>query len=131
MEAGRTDASKLLDKARKRVFLLHDIHRKEPALVETRWAMSYLRGPMTKADLGRLRGSASVSARTEPRPPPGPPALPPEWPARWVEVRGADIASASLYVKYAVRLKTAKGMSPARMRGVKLFPLATGAHRHP
>jgi hypothetical protein len=44
-----------------------------------------------------------------------------------VERRGADLASAALYVKYAVRYKTAGGMSP-EARGVKLFPLsASGA----
>jgi hypothetical protein len=124
VEAGGRDASKLLDGARKRVFLLHDIHRKEPALVETRWAMSYLRGPMTKADFARVRGAAPAPAkRVETSAPASVPALPPEWPARWVASRGADLASASLYVRYAVRYKSAKGMSP-EARGVKLFPLA-------
>jgi hypothetical protein len=125
VEAGGKDASKLLDGTRKRVFLLHDIHRKEPALVETRWAMSYLRGPMTKADLSRLRGAPPASATIEAAPAvSAPPALPPEWPARWVDRRGADLASAALYVKYAVRYRTAKGMSP-EVQGVKLFPLST------
>ncbi len=130
VEAGGKDASALLDKTRKRVFLLHDVHRKEPALVETRWAMSYLRGPMTKSDLARLRGSGPASAKKSDAAsaPAGsaPPPLPPEWPARWVERRGADLASPSLYVKYAVRYKTAKGMSP-EAQGVKLFPLAAPA----
>ncbi|MFQ5381503.1 MAG: ATP-binding protein, partial [Dehalococcoidia bacterium] len=39
---------------KKRVFLVHDIHRKAPALVHTRWAMSYLRGPVTRDEVGRL-----------------------------------------------------------------------------
>ena len=115
MEAGGKDASALLDETRKRVFLLHDVHRKEPALVETRWAMSYLRGPMTKQDLARLRG----------RPPPpapragrgaaagaAPPPLPSAWPARWVEKRDADIASPALFVKYAVRFRLGNGVPP-------------------
>ncbi|MGA7992463.1 MAG: helicase HerA-like domain-containing protein [Thermoanaerobaculia bacterium] len=124
VEAGGKDASKLLDRTRKRVFLLHDIHRKEPALVETRWAMSYLRGPMTKSDFVRLRGAAPVPAkRAEVAPGAVPPALPPEWPARWVEKRGADLASAALYVKYAVRYKSTRGTSP-EVQGVKLFPLS-------
>ncbi len=125
VEAGGKDASALLDKARKRVFLLHDVHRREPALVETRWAMSYLRGPMTKADLARLRGPAPASTRKAEGPAAGsaPPPLPPEWPARWVDRRGADLASAALYVKYAVRYRTAKGTSP-EAQGVKLFPLS-------
>jgi hypothetical protein len=125
VEAGGKDASALLDKARKRVFLLHDVHRREPALLETRWAMSYLRGPMTKADLARLRGPAPASTKKADGPAAGsaPPPLPPEWPARWVDRRGADLASAALYVKYAVRYRTAKGTSP-EAQGVKLFPLS-------
>jgi hypothetical protein len=125
VEAGGRDASALLDKTRKRVFLLHDVHRKEPALVETRWAMSYLRGPMTKSDFAKLRGSAPAPARKADAAPSGstPPPLPQEWPARWADRRGADLASAALYVRYAVRYKTAKGMSP-EVQGVKLFPLA-------
>ncbi|MEZ5332441.1 MAG: DUF87 domain-containing protein [Thermoanaerobaculia bacterium] len=38
----------------KRVFLLHDVHEPAPVLFETRWAMSYLRGPMTRDDIRRL-----------------------------------------------------------------------------
>ena len=125
VEAGGKDASRLLDKTRKRVFLLHDVHRKEPALVETRWAMSYLRGPMTKSDLAKLRGSAPPPAKKADAAPAGsaPPPLPQEWPARWVDKRGADLASGALYVRYAVRYKTAKGASP-EAQGVKLFPLS-------
>lgn len=31
-----------------RVFLLHNVHDDEPTIFETRWAMSYLRGPLTR-----------------------------------------------------------------------------------
>ncbi|HEY3350103.1 MAG TPA: helicase HerA-like domain-containing protein [Thermoanaerobaculia bacterium] len=128
VEAGGRDASRLLDKTRKRVFLLHDVHRKEPALVETRWAMSYLRGPMTKSDFAKLRGPAPAPAKKADAAPAGsaPPPLPQEWPARWVDKRGADLASPALYVRYAVRYKTAKGASP-EVQGVKLFPLSASS----
>jgi hypothetical protein len=128
VEAGGRDASALLGRTRKRVFLLHDVHRKEPALVETRWAMSYLRGPMTKADFAKLGAGAPASAKTGGAGASGaaPPPLPPEWPARWVDRRGADLASPALYVRYAVRYKTAKGISP-EAQGVKLFPLAAAS----
>ena len=87
--------------------------------------MSYLRGPMTKSDLAKLRGSAPAPAKKADAAPAGsaPPPLPPEWPARWVDKRGADLASPALYVRYAVRYKTARGTSP-EVQGVKLFPLA-------
>jgi hypothetical protein len=32
----------------KRVFLLHNVHENEPVIFQTRWALSYLRGPMTR-----------------------------------------------------------------------------------
>ncbi|MGZ5427450.1 MAG: hypothetical protein ACXWFS_00425, partial [Thermoanaerobaculia bacterium] len=128
VEAGGKDASALLDRTRKRVFLLHDIHRKEPALVETRWAMSYLRGPMTKADLARLKGEGGATA-TPPKKTPAEsaaPTLPSAWPARWLEKRNADIASPSLFVKYAVRFHSGASSAP-EMTAAKLFPLTAAS----
>jgi hypothetical protein len=37
-----------------RVFLLHDIHRPAPLLFQSRWALSFLRGPLTKDQVSRL-----------------------------------------------------------------------------
>jgi hypothetical protein len=37
-----------------RIFLLHDIHRPAPLLFQSRWALSFLRGPMTKDQVARL-----------------------------------------------------------------------------
>ena len=130
MEAGGADASELLDKTRKRVFLLHDVHRKEPALVETRWAMSYLRGPMTKADFAKLRDLGGVKAapprKEKAAADSAAPALPSAWPARWYEKRNADIASPSLFVKYAVRYRAGASSAP-EVTAAKLFPLSTGS----
>lgn len=39
----------------KRQFLLKSAKKPEPALFSTRWAMSYLRGPLTRAELLRLK----------------------------------------------------------------------------
>ncbi len=61
-DAGGGDAAKLLEKTRKRVFLLHDVHAKGAVLMETRWAMSYLRGPMTREEIARVQGSAPAAA---------------------------------------------------------------------
>ena len=38
----------------KRTFLLHNVHEKGPVLMQTRWAMAYLRGPLTREDIRRL-----------------------------------------------------------------------------
>src|SRR4051794_7697454 len=37
-----------------RVFLLHDVHRPQPILFQTRWALSYLGGPMTRDQVEQL-----------------------------------------------------------------------------
>jgi hypothetical protein len=45
----------------KRVFLLHDTHAKGPVVFQTRWAMNYLPGPLTRAQipaLNKLVGAA-------------------------------------------------------------------------
>jgi hypothetical protein len=128
-DAGGGDAAKLLPKTRKRVFLLHDVHAKGPVLMETRWAMSYLRGPMTREDIARVQGSAQAApAATKADVAPaaeGPPPIPAPWTAKWVKKRGAEIASPYLYVKCAVRYKyDLKSTSPEVTR-VKLFPLST------
>ncbi|HKY46436.1 MAG TPA: hypothetical protein VJQ79_00510, partial [Acidimicrobiia bacterium] len=45
----------------KREFLLHTARGKPPIVFTTRWAMSYLAGPLTKDQLARLPGAAAVS----------------------------------------------------------------------
>ena len=127
-DAGGGDAAPLLSKTRKRVFLVHDVHAKGPVLMETRWAMSYLRGPMTREDIARTRGTAPAGAAAAPQggeapPDSGPPPLPSPWSAKWVTRRGAEIAAPHLFVKYAVRYRAdAKSLAPEKT-GVKLFPL--------
>ena len=61
--AGLTDVDALLNQTKKRTFLLHDVHRKGPEIFETRWAMSYLRGPMTRDELTKLKKAAPVGGR--------------------------------------------------------------------
>ena len=54
---GRFDRASLdrtLSALGKRVFLLHNVHEPEPVVFETRWTLSYLRGPLTKDELRRL-----------------------------------------------------------------------------
>ncbi len=56
-QAGSADAqhiSELFDQLDKRVFLLHSVHEKEPQLFHTRWALSYLRGPLAKDQISKL-----------------------------------------------------------------------------
>ncbi len=37
-----------------RVFLQHNVHENQPVIFETRWALSYLRGPMNREEIKRL-----------------------------------------------------------------------------
>ena len=42
----------------KRVFLLHNVHENAPAVFHTRWALSYLPGPLTREQIRRLMAGA-------------------------------------------------------------------------
>ncbi len=50
----RKTYDKLISQLDKRVFLLHNVHEKEPVLFHTRWAMNYLTGPLTRAQIPAL-----------------------------------------------------------------------------
>ncbi|HKI00454.1 MAG TPA: ATP-binding protein [Thermoanaerobaculia bacterium] len=68
-----------------RVFLLHNVHEDEPVLFQTRWALSYLRGPLTRPEIKRLMdpvkqapSAAPVATQQPTGTAPGPaPAVPP------------------------------------------------------
>jgi len=44
-----------------RVFLMHNVHDDQPTLFETRWCMSYLRGPLTRTQIQKLVPDKNVS----------------------------------------------------------------------
>ncbi len=58
-----------------RTFLMRNVHDAAPVLLRTRWALSYLRGPLTPAEISRLAASEgkqaalpTLAAATEPVP---------------------------------------------------------------
>ncbi len=62
---GRLDSvrvRKLLAEMAGRQFLLNSVHLEEPLLFETRWVMSYLKGPVTKDDIRRLMANQMEQA---------------------------------------------------------------------
>jgi hypothetical protein len=85
----------------KRVFLLNNVHDDGPVLFESRWALSYLRGPLTRAQIRSLTAAktpgaaqataapvakaqrAAASSQAAQRP-----VLPPEVPQAYIPVRG-------------------------------------------
>lgn len=50
----RGDMDSLLSRLGKRTFVMHNVHEDEPVVFQTRWAMSYLRGPLTRNQIGAL-----------------------------------------------------------------------------
>ena len=48
------DYNTLISQLSSRVFLLHNVHDEGPIVFHTRWAMSYLRGPLTRPQVSQL-----------------------------------------------------------------------------
>jgi hypothetical protein len=60
-----------------RVFLMRNVHDDAPVLMKVRWALSYLRGPLTPAEISRLMAPRKQApAPSTPAPAPGAPAQP-------------------------------------------------------
>jgi hypothetical protein len=71
----RKHYNELISTLDKRVFLLHNVHEKEPTPFKTRWAMNYLAGPLTRAQipsLNALAGTTGGTVTTPTAPQPGP-----------------------------------------------------------
>jgi phage host-nuclease inhibitor protein Gam len=91
-----------------RVFLMNNVHEDQPALFQTRWALSYLRGPLTRAQIGTLMKDRKAST-TAPAPRQAAAAAPPPAPAE-VETAAAqrpmlppEIAQVTAAVRGALR----------------------------
>ncbi|MFG0332122.1 MAG: ATP-binding protein, partial [Maioricimonas sp. JB049] len=52
-----------------RVFLMNNVHEDAPVLFETRWVLSYLRGPLTREQIRRLTGAPNQPAAASPAAP--------------------------------------------------------------
>ncbi|MCZ7533970.1 MAG: DUF87 domain-containing protein [Acidimicrobiia bacterium] len=57
-----------ISKLPKRGFVIHNTREKVPTTITTRWAMSYLRGPMTREEVSRFKDTATVKAAKPPSP---------------------------------------------------------------
>jgi hypothetical protein len=60
----RNEADKLLSNLGKRVFVLHNVHSKGLTVFNTRWAMNYLAGPMTRNQLSAMNALVGASLST-------------------------------------------------------------------
>ena len=50
----RAEMALILSGLGQRTFLLHNVHEDHPVVFQTRWALSYLRGPLTRQQIARL-----------------------------------------------------------------------------
>lgn len=65
----RREYDSLISSLGKRVFLLRNIHEPQPVLFQTRWAMNYLAGPVTRAQIDELNILAGATGFALEEPP--------------------------------------------------------------
>jgi len=53
---------RLMSQLGNRVFLMRNVHEDAPVLMRTRWALSYLRGPLTLSEIQKFAGTATKAA---------------------------------------------------------------------
>jgi len=70
-DSGDTNLEALMSSLTQRVFLMRNVHEDAPVLMKTRWALSYLRGPLTGPEIAR-----AMSGRKTDAVPAGEPAVP-------------------------------------------------------
>jgi hypothetical protein len=56
----RAEVDRILSALKKRIFLMHNVHDSGPTTFETRWALSYLRGPLSRDQIRALRESRAM-----------------------------------------------------------------------
>lgn len=61
----RAELNRLISGLGSRVFLLHNVHEDRPLTLHTRWAMSYLRGPLTRSQVRTLMADRRADAPSE------------------------------------------------------------------
>ena len=66
MQFDRQDMERILSGLGSRVFLMNNINENEPAIFQTRWALSYLRGPLTRDQIKTLMEPVIASAPSLP-----------------------------------------------------------------
>ena len=86
LEGAAAGAAQRFDRARmeevlaglgSRIFLMNNVHDDAPEVFESRWAMSYLRGPLTRAQIKTLMDPVKRAAAASPAPAAAAPAKPP------------------------------------------------------
>lgn len=132
-----------------RVFLLNNVHEDAPEVFQTRWTLSYLRGPLTRTQIKTLmepvkRGAEGSSVKrqassgsrvtndesrvTAPRP-----MLPPDVPQQFIPVRGSQPSGSTLIYRpmllgvAQVRVSDSKAGVDVTQDVTVLAPISDGA----
>ena len=66
--SNRATLDKLISALGKRVFVLHNVHEKAPVVFQTRFAMNYLAGPLTRTQIPALNQLVGAKATTSGQP---------------------------------------------------------------
>ena len=69
----RSELDRAISGLGNRVFLLHNVHEDKPVIFQTRWAMSYLRGPLTRSQVRELMKDAKTETAAAASATPAPP----------------------------------------------------------
>jgi len=64
----RQELDKIISALGNRVFLLHNVNQSKPIIFQTRWAMSYLRGPLTRSQVRELVKDQRAALLGQPAP---------------------------------------------------------------
>lgn len=129
-----------------RVFLMNNVHDDEPVVMQTRWALSYLRGPLTREQIQKLmagrkssRGAGEVATTEASAGAAGAPAqnrsaaistggqrplLPPEVPEFFLPHRGKSATGSSMLYRPAV-IGTARVHFAQSATGVDIWETLT------
>jgi hypothetical protein len=112
----RTEMDRLLSGLGNRVFLMNNVHEDHPVVFQSRWALSYLRGPLTRQQISQLMAeqksaSANENRKDKQKPAQGGtserPVLPPEIAERFVS-RRANLPQGASVVYHPALLGQAK-----------------------
>jgi len=68
----RDEMDKILSSLGKRVFVLNNVHEDRPIVFESRWALCYLRGPLSREQVQALMAPKKKALAAEPPRPPDP-----------------------------------------------------------
>lgn len=157
LEGASSSAGKKFDRGRmeqtlaglgNRIFLMNNVHEDEPVVFETRWCLSYLRGPLTRTQIKTLmdsvRGQASgvrgerkhmsasspIASRLTPHT--SRPMLPPDVPQHFVPLRGSkpdgsELVYASMLLGFSqIRFSDSKSGVDSMQDLTVLAPIAEG-----